>query len=195
MNYLDYIIIIIAVIGFLLGFKDGLIRKIIGLIGLIAGIGLAFEFSDEIGKILTPFFNNDNYLANIISGILIFLIVVLIASIVKRIVHPLDKVNRFLNQLIGGIIGSAQIIFFLSGFMLFLDIFSFPAKETQKSSLFYQPVHNIIPATFDLIVGHHSKISDIIKDFIESKDKNTIVPSDSTKSGSSKSDTIKRKTK
>ena len=184
MNYLDYIIIVIALIGFLLGFKDGLIRKIIGLIGLIAGIGLAFEFSDDLGKILTPFFNQDDYLSNIISGILIFLVVVLIASIIKRIVHPLDKVNRFLNQFIGGLIGSAQLILFLSGLMLFLDIFSFPAKEVQNNSLFYKPVHNIIPTAFDLVLGQHSKVSDIIKDFIESKEKDIVTPEDSIKSNS-----------
>ena len=97
MNYLDILILAIALLGFLLGFKDGLIRKIIGLIGLIAAIGFAFEFSDKLGHLLTPFFNNDDYLAKIISGILIFLFVILIASIIKRIVHPLDKVNRFVN--------------------------------------------------------------------------------------------------
>ena len=182
MNYIDYFIIIVVLIGFLLGFKDGLIRKIIGLIGLIAGIALAFEFSDKLGAILTPFFNNDSYLANIISGILIFLVVILIASIVKRIVHPLDKVNRFLNQFIGGLIGSAQIVLFLSGFMLFLDIFNFPAKDVKENSLLYKPVHNIIPAAFDLVIGKHSKVSDIIKDFIESKEKEIIIPGDSLNS-------------
>ncbi len=176
MNYLDYIILIIVVVGFLLGFKDGLIRKIIGLIGLVAGIGLAFEFSDSLGKIITPFFNDDSYLANIISGILIFLVIVLIASIIKRIVHPLDKVNKFLNQIVGGIIGIIQIVFFLSGIMLFLDIFSFPAKESKDESLLYNKVHDIIPASFDLIVGHKSKVSDMIKDFINSKENTPITP-------------------
>lgn len=176
MNYLDYIIIAVVTIGFLLGFKDGLIRKIIGLIGLIAGIGLAFEFSGNLGKILNPFFNNDIYLANIIAGILIFLIIILIASIVKRIVHPLDKVNKFLNQLIGGIIGIVQIVFFLSGIMLFLDIFSFPPKESKNESFFYKKVHDIIPASFDLIIGRKSKVSDIIKDFINSKENSPVIP-------------------
>ena len=184
MNYLDILILAVALLGFLLGFKDGLIRKIIGLIGLIAAIGFAFEFSDKLGKILIPFFNNDEYLSKIISGILIFLIVILIASIIKRIVHPLDKVNRFVNQFIGGLIGTIQIVFFLSGFMLFLDIFSFPATKEKDNSFLYKPVHNIIPYTFDLVIGHRSKVSDLIKDFIESKDTiNSMIKSavDSTK--------------
>jgi len=100
LNYLDYIIIVIILIGFLLGFKDGLVRKLIGLLGLIFGIGLAFQFSGTVGKLLIRFFNNDEYLSSVIAGILIFLVVILIATIIKRIVHPFDKVNRLINQVL-----------------------------------------------------------------------------------------------
>lgn len=170
MNYIDYIVFLIVLIGFLLGFKDGLVRKIIGLIGLIAGIVLAIQFSAKLGKILTPFFNHDEYLASLISGILIFLIVIFIASVVKRLVHPLDKVNKLLNQLLGGFIGAIQITFFLSAFFLFLNIFSFPAVEQRKSSFTYNFVLDIIPKTIDFVVGHRSKVSDYIKKYIEKKD-------------------------
>lgn len=170
MNYIDYIIIAVACIGFILGFKDGLIRKIIGLIGLIAGILLAIEFSQRLGKFLNPFFSNDDYLANVIAGILIFLITILIASILKRIIHPVDKLNKFLNQLIGGILGTVQIIFFLSGIFLILDILGFPNSQIKKSSTFYPYVYNIIPKSIDLVIGHQSKAADLIKNFIESKD-------------------------
>ncbi|MEK6552235.1 MAG: CvpA family protein, partial [Bacteroidota bacterium] len=96
MNYLDYITIVIILIGFLLGFKDGLVRKVIGLLGLIFGIGLAFQFSGSVGKLLIRFFNNDEYLSSVIAGILIFFVVIIIATIIKRIVHPFDKVNRLI---------------------------------------------------------------------------------------------------
>ena len=65
--------------------------------------------------------------------------------------------------------------------MLFLDIFSFPAKESQNDSLIYTKVHDIIPASFDLIVGHKSKVSDVIKDFINSKENPTILPEEKIK--------------
>lgn len=180
MNYLDYIIIAIVVVGFLLGFKDGLIRKIIGLLGLIAGIAFAFEFSDDLGRFLTPFFNYDEYLANLIAGMLIFFTTVLLASILKRIVHPLDKLNKFINQMIGGLIGVIQIVFFLSGMFLFIDIFKFPDTDSRKSSLFYNTVYNIIPDSIDLIIGHRAKATDIIKDFIENKDSIQTIETDST---------------
>ena len=178
MNYLDYIIIVIVLIGFLLGFKDGLVRKIIGLLGLIAGIGLAFEFSDKVAKITTPFFNNDEYLANVLAGILIFLVVIFIASIIKRIVHPLDKVNRFLNQFLGGVIGAVQIVFFASALFLFLNIFSLPNVQQRNNSMFYNTVLAIIPKTIDFVMGHRSKATDILKQYIEKKDIDSTIHND-----------------
>jgi membrane protein required for colicin V production len=171
LNYLDYFIFATAIIGFLLGFKDGLIRKIIGLIGLIAGILLAYEFADDFGQLLNPIFNKDEYFSNVIAGILIFLLAVLIASIIKRIIHPNDKVNRFINQFIGGLIGIIQIVFFLSALFLFLSIFSFPDKKTGNNSLVYNHVYNLIPSTIDLVIGQKAEASDFIKNLIEEKDK------------------------
>ncbi|MEW6194724.1 MAG: CvpA family protein [Bacteroidota bacterium] len=181
MNYIDYIIIIGLIIGFLLGFKDGFVRKIIGLIGLIAGVAFAFEFSDSLGNLLIPIFNKDEYLSVVVAGIIIFLVTILIASIVKRIVHPIDKLNLFINQLIGGIIGIVQILFFLSAVLLFINIFGVPDKNTKQESLLYNPVSEIIPSSIDLIIGHRAKATDIIKYFIEDKPTDSSVKKDSSK--------------
>lgn len=181
MNYLDYFIFVSTVIGFLLGFKDGLIRKIIGLTGLIAGIFLAYKFAGDFGKFLNPIFSQDEYFSNVVAGILIFLLTVLIASIIKRIIHPNDKVNNFINQFIGGLIGVIQIVFFLSALFLFLSIFSFPNKETRNNSLTYNSVYNLIPSSIELVLGQKDEASDFIKNIIEDKDKTSSPANDSLK--------------
>jgi len=171
LNYLDYIIFIFLTLGFLLGFKDGLVRKIIGLIGFIVAIALAFQFSDFIGNFLSKILIKDKYLADIVAGILIFLTIMLITAILKRIFHPLDKVNRLINQLVGGIIGAIQIVFFVSGIFLFINILGIPSKKDRTGSLLYDRVQNLIPDSIDLIIGGDSKANDYIKQFIEDKDK------------------------
>ncbi|HYX10303.1 MAG TPA: CvpA family protein [Bacteroidales bacterium] len=169
MNYVDYIIIAVVVIGFLLGYKDGLVRKLIGLAGFVVGVVLAFEFADQVGRYLAPIFNNEEDLSRIVSGILIFLVIILITSLIKRIVHPFDKVNRFLNQLLGGISGAIQIIFFISGFLLFLNIFNFPNDKAREGSLLYDKVYKVIPVTIDMVIGENSKTKNFIRQFIEQK--------------------------
>ena len=67
MNYIDFIIIFIIFIGFALGFRDGLIRKVIGLIGLVFGFVLALEFYQKLGLFISPIINDEIYLAEIIA--------------------------------------------------------------------------------------------------------------------------------
>lgn len=153
MNYLDYIIAGLILIGFVLGYKDGLVRKIIGLAGIILGIFLAVKLSARFGKFVAPALDNEAGLSEVISGVLIFMLCVLAASIIKRLVHPHDKLNKFLNQLLGGITGTVQITFFISGFLLFLSIFSFPKTEDTKNSLLYNSVYSIMPETIDFMIG------------------------------------------
>lgn len=178
MNYLDYIVFIVFLIGFLLGFKDGFVRKVIGLLGLIIGFALAFEFSSKVGKLLIRFFNSDEYLSSIIAAILIFLITILIATIIKRIIHPFDKVNRAINQFLGGLIGAVQIIFFMSAVFLFLNIFGFPKLEQKQKSFSYNFVLNLIPKSIDFIVGQKSKASYYFKQYIEKKDVDSSIIND-----------------
>lgn len=174
MNFIDYILIIIIFIGFILGYKDGLVRKLIGLAGLILAIYLAVTYADRIGEQLTPIFNNESYLAKIIGGFIIFLATILIVSIIKRLVHPVDKVNKFFNQLLGGIAGALQIIFFASIFLLFLNVFDIPTKENKDGSLLYSSIYGVTPSIMDLIVGSNFKAEGFIKDYINSQNEEEV---------------------
>jgi len=170
LNYLDIIIFAILLIGFLLGYKDGLVRKLIGLIGLIVAVYLAFTYSDEFGIYLNPIFNNEDYLANFFAGLIIFIIAIFVFSIIKRLVHPLDKVNRFFNQLFGGIAGAIQTLFFISGFLLFLNIFGIPDQEDRGDSMVFNQVYSIVPTVIDFTLGSDSTAKDFIEDYIERKE-------------------------
>lgn len=170
MNYVDVVILVVLVIGFALGYKDGIVRKLIGLVGFILAVLFSYMFSDSVSVFIAPYFNNDFGLSRIIAGILIFFASLGIFSIIKRIVHPADKVNKFVNQLLGGIFGSLQMAFFVSGFLLFLHIFNFPPDDIRENSKLYKPVYSIIPTTIDLVLGEEDSaklFDDFLKKFEE----------------------------
>ncbi|RMD51571.1 MAG: CvpA family protein [Ignavibacteria bacterium] len=169
MNFVDYIILGFLLIGFILGYKDGLVRKIIGLLGFIVSIGLAFEFADTAGNFLQPFFNNDFALAKTIGGIIIFFVAILIVAILKRVLHPVDKVNRFVNQLLGGISGLVQMIFFVSAILILLAIFNFPSEKDRNESVLYSSVHDVIPMTVDLIMGKDSETKSFLNNYLDNE--------------------------
>ncbi|QQS37986.1 MAG: CvpA family protein [Ignavibacteriales bacterium] len=170
MNFIDILIALACLIGFILGFKDGFIRKLIGLVGFAIAVVFALNFSGSLGKIIESAFNIELYLAEIIAGAAIFLATILIFSVVKRIVHPFDKVNNLLNQLIGGSIGVIQVLFFASAVFLLLNVFNFPDPKTNKDSMFYSSVYSLIPVTIDFLGGYTPQTKKLIKDYINDKD-------------------------
>ncbi len=170
MNYLDAVVLVVAFIGFILGYKDGLVRKIIGLAGFALAVLLAAKYSKWLGKIIENLFGIEFYLSQIIAGIIIFLATIFVFSVIKRIVHPFDKVNNFVNQIIGGAVGVVQLLYFLSGVFFILNIFGTPSAHSKENSIFYQKVYNIIPATVNYINSYTPKTKEIIKDYINEKD-------------------------
>ncbi|MEI7812654.1 MAG: CvpA family protein [Ignavibacteria bacterium] len=177
MNYLDYIIIGIIVAGFIFGYKDGLIRKIIGLGGIFLGIFLAVKLSGKFGRFISPLLDHEEYLAEIVAGVIIFILVISATSILKRLINPHDKVIGFANQVLGGLTGILQILFLSSGFFLFLHIFQVPKPETVARSFLYTPVFRVMPETIDFMIGG----TDFVKEYIENKDKSRTVITDSEK--------------
>ncbi len=151
MNLLDLAIVVILVIGFILGFKDGFVRKIIGLVGIIIGIYLAVFFAHRLGIWVEKATGIEQYLSEIIAGLAIFFVIVLIFSIIKRLIHPFDKVNNLINQVIGGTVGVIQILFFTSAVLYLLNILSVPKKDIQEGSMLYKPVYRLLPNTVDFV--------------------------------------------
>lgn len=141
--------------------------------GVILGLAIAFEYAGAFGIFIAPVFNDELYLAELIAGVILFFVTILIASIIKRLVHPRDKVNKFLNQFLGGLAGSLQITIFISGFLLFLNIFNFPSDEDRANSLVYSPIYYIMPTAIDFLLESRSNPKGYIKDYIESKDSGT----------------------
>jgi len=166
LNPIDLIIIITILVGFILGFKDGFVRKLIGLVGFGLAIVLAALFKDDLGEMVEYAFDIEIYLAKIIAGIVIFFGVILIFTLLKRVIHPFDKVNNLINQVVGGIVGILQLLYFLSAVFLLLNIFDVPGESVKESSTFYNITYKVIPVTIDILINYTTEPKNIINDFI-----------------------------
>lgn len=170
MSFLDIIIIVALAIGFLLGFKDGFVRKLIGIIGFITAVVIAILFSTFVGRLIESTFGIEFYLAEIMAGLLLFIAIMIVTTILKRVIHPFDKVNNLINQMVGGFVGIIQLLFFISAIFLLLNIFDFPDKKTQNSSLLYKYAYAFIPSSIDFLKDYTPSTEDVIKDYINQKD-------------------------
>ena len=170
MNYIDIVIVVAVAIGFLLGFKDGFVRKLVGIIGFIAAVTIAILFSSFFGRLIESTLGIEFYLAEIMAALLLFIAIMIVTTILKRVIHPFDKVNNLLNQLVGGFVGILQLLFFMSAIFLLLNIFDFPDKKTQNSSVFYNYTYRFIPTSIDFLKDYTPSTEDVIKDYINQKD-------------------------
>lgn len=170
MSIIDILIGGAVIIGFVLGYKDGFVRKIVGLIGIAVAIITVIFFADDLGFMIEAAFGIEIYLAEIIGAIVIFLGILILFTILKRVVHPFDKVNNLINQLIGGAVGVLQLLFFLSAVFLLLNIFEIPEEKAKENSVFYQPTHDLIPFTIDYLKDYTPSTEEIIKNYINEKD-------------------------
>lgn len=170
MNTVDIIIFLTLAVGFILGFKDGFVRKLIGIIGLLVAVILTALLAKKFGRVIESLLDIELYLSEIIAGLIIFLGTVLVFSILKRVIHPFDKVNGLINQLVGGAVGVIQLLFFLSAVLLLLNIFDVPKKEVQDSSLLYNSTYSVIPFTINYLKDYTPSTEEIIKNYINQKD-------------------------
>ena len=170
MILLDALIIICVLIGFILGFKDGFVRKLVGFAGFIIAIVAAVFLASRLGYMIESLLRIEYYLAEIIGGVLIFLVVLGFFMVIKRIVHPFDRVNNLINQVTGGLAGSIQILFFLSAIFVILNVFNLPERETKQRSVFYNDTYSIIPLTIQYLSYYTPQPRKLIENYINEKD-------------------------
>ncbi len=170
MILLDALIITGVIVGFILGFKDGFIRKLIGIIGFVLAVVAAVFFAGKLGLLIESIFGIEYYLAEIIGGLVIFISIITIFVFLKRVVHPFDKVNNLINQIVGGVVGSIQILYFLSAIFIIVNIFDLPDKDTRKQSIFYNNTLNVIPFTIQYLSYYTPEPRKLIENYINEKD-------------------------
>ncbi len=150
-EYLDYLIIAILVFGFILGFKDGLVKKILTLVGCVAAVLIALYFSPQVRIWIIKFLDVKPDIAVIFSFILLFLFFFLISKLIIKLIRPKKSVLGFVDRSLGGILGGFQIGLFLSAILIFLNLFNFPSKEEKEKLKYYEFTYKLLPNTFSFV--------------------------------------------
>ena len=113
MNWLDFIFIAIIIMGAFMGLRIGLIGATFTIAGIIVGILLAGQFSDDIGAVFDASISNDT-VVTVISYFIISILAVAVARISARIVQKIASLLLlgFVDRLAGLAVG------ILAGFII-----------------------------------------------------------------------------
>jgi len=122
MTWIDITIIIIIGLGTYVGFKVGLIRAVLSAIGLLVGLFLAGQFSDDIGEFFSESISSDTVIT-VVSYVVIVVASLLASSIATKIVKPiLTTLTAGLSNLadkVGGVVLGALIGCAISSGLIF----------------------------------------------------------------------------
>lgn len=155
METIDIIITVLLVIGLISGLRDGLVKQVAGLAGLIGGLLLGRAFYMPVGAWLTGVFGMSVEAAHITAFVLILVFVPLLFSVVGWLVSKLLSIIclGWVNRLLGGLVGVLKFALFagivITGIEFFDKRDGFISEEKKEASVFYYPIYNTTGIFFD----------------------------------------------
>jgi len=104
MNWLDIVIIVVAVLLGIVGLRQGIIKTVFGIAGLIGGIVLAGRYYDELAAVLS---SSGATWVNIAAYAIILIATLIVAGVIGRLVAKLVHLVLlgWLDRLVGCILG------------------------------------------------------------------------------------------
>ncbi|MEX1188376.1 MAG: CvpA family protein [Bacteroidia bacterium] len=146
LNALDWIIIIVLIIGFVNGFRKGLIMSLSTLIGVVLGIFLAMKGSSEVDEFIHGNTSIDGPILPYISFIAVFAGVYIICYIAGKAMSSAVKLLMLglFDKVLGGLFGASKALLFVSLVSLMINYFgwSMVSSESENKSRLYSKVRS-----------------------------------------------------
>ena len=155
MQTIDIIIAVLLVIGLIGGLRDGLVKQVAGLAGLIGGLLLGRAFYMPLGEWMASVLSISDEAARITAFILILVIVPLLFSLVGWLVSKLLKAIclGWINRLLGGLVGVLKFALLagvlITGVELFDKHGAIVSEDKKEASIFYYPIYDATSFFFD----------------------------------------------
>lgn len=128
-NMLDYIIFGILFVSVIIGLIRGFLREIISVITWFFAFIAALKFSPWVAQLFHSAISH-TMTRYVVSGLLIFFVVLIIGAIISKLVHLLVSATGFgfLDRILGFVFGAARGV--LSAAVIFLLIGVSPYQNT-----------------------------------------------------------------
>ncbi len=156
MNYIDFVILLIAVVGALYGLIKGILRQLGSLGGFVAGVVVSRLFGQSVASLMQQMFDLPVGVSRIIAYSLLFLLVYLVCIQLMRLMHHIThKVALgWLDRLAGALFGAVKYLVVLSILLNLVHIVDPKGKllpsTITASSQFYGYTMRIAPMLFSI---------------------------------------------
>lgn len=152
MNGLDIVFLLVLVAGAWKGWSNGLLKEVLGLVGVFVGLYLAHLLYEQVGYHLAPRLGTSPGIANILAFVLIWMgvpiLLGLIGSFLTKVLEwaGLDSINN----LGGALISLLKYGLLLGAFCNVLSITHLVGEEAQERSILFHPLRQSTSIAFEL---------------------------------------------
>ena len=138
------------IIFILLGLRDGVVRKLVAIVSLIAGLFLGQLYMHDFGQFLSDngWIHSDD--SSMYAFLFIFLGIAVLQGLLYSILAKGYKIGGLADRVGGLILGFIEGALFLSCLLLILSVTGFPSREIKRDARLYEPIVNIAPQILDL---------------------------------------------
>lgn len=136
---LDIIFVLVAALGFWMGYSRGIIKTVFTVLSFTIGLLAAFKMAPAFTNFLEDLTKNDNPLMFIAGFLLSFIIMMVVLRIIARGLEGILKSANinFINQIIGGAVLGAVAILIYSTMVWFADKSHMIDQKTKDTSITY----------------------------------------------------------
>ena len=164
MQPVDIIISVLLIVGFIGGLRDGLVKQVAGLTGLICGLFIGREFYVSVGEWMTSAFGLSVRTAHITAFVLILVLVPLLFNLLGWFVSKMLSAIKlgWINRLLGGVVGVLKFAIFVGVAIVGIEFFdqsnTVVSKEQREASVLYNPIHKATGVFFSHIKQELGKL-------------------------------------
>ena len=172
---LDILIFVPILMCILFGLRDGIVRKLVAITVLIAGLILGQLYMRDVGNLLAGHGGKDHEGSPITGFLVIFIGLLIVQGLLYRILAKNYKIGGFADRVGGIVLGFVEGVLFVSSLLLIFATSDFPDRNNKRDSQFYKSVVNVAPQILDMtsVAGHEviNKLKDVTSPDSDDKDK------------------------
>ncbi len=136
MNLLDGLILVPILYFAFKGFRNGIIKEVFSLVGIVLAIFICLHYTDDLNNILLPYFYKSKSYLPYISAIILFIATLIFIEI---IIYSLNKIViavdlGIFNRLLGLFFGVFKTSLFISIILVLLAGFDLPNPNSRAES-------------------------------------------------------------
>ncbi len=152
MNGFDILFLVMLALGVWKGWTNGLLKEVLGLIGVFAGLYVAYLLYEQVGYQLAPHIGCPPTVANLIAFALIWIGVPILLGILGSLLTKLLEWAGLdsINHLGGSLICVVKYGILLGAVCNVLSITHLIPEESQQNSILFEPLRRTTSIAFEL---------------------------------------------